>query len=113
MNFGNYIEHEYTREITCPFCGYEYVDSWDYENNEEDLGLMECPECEKLFYASREIEVTYSTEKANYGTCKKCKAEHVVIEDYCSSIGEYKGLCVKCGEKEEARLYTEYANTKR
>lgn len=103
------IDHEYTKEIVCPYCGLEFQDSWEYSKNDEDLGLIECDECGKSFYAHRDIDITYVTEKANYGTCKQCNAEDVVIEDYHSSVGSYNGLCVACGAKEKARLYTEYA----
>jgi transcription elongation factor Elf1 len=111
MDFEKEIDHEYTDEIICPYCGNEFTDSWEYGINEEDLGLLECDECGKSFYASRHIEITYVTEEANYGTCNHCKAENVVIEDYRSTIGKYSGLCVKCGVKEKARLYTEYADS--
>ncbi len=56
------IDHEYTKEIVCPACGYEYQDSWEcflsgtYSETEE-----ECPECGAKFRVAQEIEVTYST----------------------------------------------------
>ncbi|HDK7182970.1 TPA: hypothetical protein PTV74_002117 [Clostridium botulinum] len=102
------IDHEYTNEIVCPFCGYEFIDSWEYGDGEEDLGLIECNECGKSFYANREVLVTYSTCKANYGTCKHCKEDNVVIKDYNSTLGKYSSLCVKCGELEKQRLLKEY-----
>lgn len=92
------IKHENTDEIVCPFCGYEFCDSWEYESDyNEDLGLIECEECEKEFYATRHTSITYYTEKARYGKCKNCNAENVVIEDYHASIGSYKDLCLMCG----------------
>ncbi|HID0796030.1 TPA: hypothetical protein ACXDAB_003467 [Clostridium botulinum] len=109
MNYEKDIDHEYTNEIVCPFCGYEFTDSWEY--GEEDLGLIECNECGKSFYTNREVSVTYSTCKANYGTCKHCKADNVVIEDYNSTMGKYSGLCVKCGELEKQRLLKEYIDS--
>jgi transcription elongation factor Elf1 len=102
------IDHEYTDEIVCPFCGCEFIDSWEYSNGDEDIGLLECGNCGKEFYATRRIDITYSTKKATYGTCNKCKAENVVIEDHHSTIGSYKGLCVKCGKEEEKRLLQVY-----
>lgn len=99
-------DNEYTNEIVCPFCGYEFCDSWEYgSDSNEDLGLIECPECEKEFYAIRHISISYSTEKAKYGTCKKCNAENVVLTDYHSSIGAYEGLCTKCGDEEKQKIY--------
>lgn len=67
------IKHKYTKEIVCPYCGYKFSDSWEINSNEEDIGLVECGECEKEFYASRIITVDYSTEKARYGTCENAK----------------------------------------
>ena len=33
---GKEINHEYTEEITCPYCGEELSDSWEEEENEGD-----------------------------------------------------------------------------
>ena len=101
------INHEFTNEVVCPFCGYEFSDSWEF-GGDEDIGLINCESCEKEFYATRNVEITYSTQKAAYGTCKHCGEENVVIENYCSSNGSYKGLCVKCGEIEKRRLIKKY-----
>lgn len=49
----------YTKEITCPWCGYEFSDSWEYS----DYGEMECGECERIFFLERVVDVTYSTKK--------------------------------------------------
>lgn len=102
------IDHEYTDEIVCPFCGHEFSDSWEFSSNEEDLGLNECEQCGKSFYATRNVSVTYSTNEADYGTCGCCKTDDVVIEDYHSTVGRYSGLCIKCGEIEKRKLEKEY-----
>lgn len=52
------IDQEYTKEITCPNCGYEYGDSWEMPDFSDD---ETCPECECNFTFEREVEVTYST----------------------------------------------------
>lgn len=52
------INTDYTRNATCPWCGYENVDSWELEDGEYD-----CGSCEKPFVVERQIEVTYSTFK--------------------------------------------------
>lgn len=53
------LEHEYTDEITCPYCGYIYSDSWEQAEEAEH----NCPECDGKFKHQREIEITYSTYK--------------------------------------------------
>lgn len=53
------IHHVYTDEIVCPNCGYEFVDSWE----QDDEGILDCGECEKEFTFSRIITVDYSTAK--------------------------------------------------
>lgn len=115
MHYEKEIDHEYTDEIVCPFCGYEFSDSWEYEGDCEDIGLLECDGCSKSFYANRSISISYYTEKASYGTCKHCKDEDVVVEDYNSSIGNYESLCNKCGCLEIKRMrkaYIDSINTK-
>ena len=58
MGHDKEIDHEYTDEIVCPHCGYQYRDSW--ENSE---GTCDCEECHKSFSVERDVSVTYSTRK--------------------------------------------------
>ena len=58
------IDHEYTNEIVCPWCGYEFSDSWEWSDYEEDV---ECHKCGKLFYYERILTVEYKT------TRERCK----------------------------------------
>lgn len=102
------IDHDFTEELVCPHCGHEEGDSWEVKPSDEDLGLLECSDCGKGYYGTRNITVDYCTEKAKYGTCKSCKSEDVVIEDYYSSLGSYSGLCVECGDEEKRKLEVEY-----
>jgi DNA-directed RNA polymerase subunit RPC12/RpoP len=104
------IDHEYTDNIVCPFCGRVEQDSWEIQPDEEDLGLQECGSCGKSYYAWRSITIDYSTEKARYGTCKHCGVIGV-IEDRTCSFGEYKDLCIGCGQKEYDRLWKEYVES--
>ena len=53
---------EHTGEITCPWCGYEYHDSWE---DEDDNDKEECPDCGGVFKYTREVEVTYSSERVS------------------------------------------------
>ena len=53
-------------EITCPWCYYEFKDSWKFESdNHQNLGLIECKNCGKSFHTHREIEITYVSKMAN------------------------------------------------
>lgn len=46
-------------EITCPICGYEHSDSWEYDS---DCGEIECGGCGATLEWSRDVCVSYSTE---------------------------------------------------
>lgn len=48
-----------TDDIVCPHCGHEFSDSWEYDL--DGSAELECEECEKKFFATRNISVTYST----------------------------------------------------
>lgn len=95
------INHEYTEEIVCPYCGTGFTESYEYEPEEEDLGIISCTSCDKEFYATREIEITYSTEKAKYGTCRRCGKEETVLENlnmYSRSTVKVRDYCRDCIE---------------
>ncbi len=59
------IEHEYTDEIVCPYCGNEYSDSWEYE---EEGSKIECDSCNRKFNYTRNTSVSYTTSKLD---CKE------------------------------------------
>lgn len=99
------INYEGTPEITCPHCGVQIQDSWEITQEGENLGLMECDGCGKSFYAFRNITVTYSTKFPTYGTCGSCGDENVVIENWHSSVGQYQGLCLICGEQKKREAF--------
>ena len=58
------FDTDYTREITCPYCGYVFSDSWEYGPGDlewdEDI---DCGRCEKTFHASKTVSIDYSTRK--------------------------------------------------
>lgn len=56
----DYLEHTMTPEIVCPYCLYEYSDSWEFT---KDFGEEECTNCGKTFSYSRYVEVSYSTRQ--------------------------------------------------
>lgn len=54
------INFEYTSEVVCPWCGYEYHDSWEFSNEGNEI----CPECFGEFEYWRDITVDYSTKRS-------------------------------------------------
>lgn len=56
------MDCNYTDEIVCPHCGYEFQDSYEAEPKEEDIGEMECYECDQTFIAQRIITIKYVTK---------------------------------------------------
>ena len=56
----NFFDCCATDEIVCPFCGGVQSDSWEYGKG-EDIGDVGCVHCGRTFYASRIIEVKYSS----------------------------------------------------
>lgn len=55
------IDHEYTDEIVCPHCGYEFGDSWEYD--EDDGEMIECQDCDKSFRLDVNYTVSYVSSK--------------------------------------------------
>lgn len=45
-------------EITCPYCGDHFADSWEYR---DDSGTETCGNCGKVFTWERSISVYYSS----------------------------------------------------
>lgn len=54
------IDHKYTDELVCPYCGHEHRDSWEAS---DDDGSFWCGECDAEFSYTRHISVSYSTSK--------------------------------------------------
>lgn len=57
------IETEFMDEIVCPFCGYIFSDSWEYDYRDD---WVDCPECKKRVELEIETSVTYTTSKPNW-----------------------------------------------
>lgn len=53
------IDHIYTQEIVCPYCGEEVGDSWEYP----EVDKITCGKCEKQFIYHRDTDVTYTSNK--------------------------------------------------
>lgn len=62
--FNDWCATHYTDEVVCPYCHYEFSDSWEFSDN----GDIVCDECNKEFFMYRHIEVSYVTEKNNEDT---------------------------------------------
>lgn len=94
-----------TSEIVCPHCGYEFSESYEISPNEEDIGKIQCEQCEKFFYATRNVEITYDTEKCRVGTCRKCGKKNVVLENMCAygnskvQVDDYCEECLKTARR--------------
>lgn len=46
-------------EITCPWCGYEDPDSWEFEAEYDEE--YECSHCGNPFFVEKRVEVTYTS----------------------------------------------------
>jgi transcription elongation factor Elf1 len=69
------IDHEFTKEIVCPYCGYVHSESYEFGNGADD-GDDECGKCGKKFSWSRMISVSYSTSKTGEeGDDEDCEDE--------------------------------------
>ena len=56
-------EHQSTRFITCPYCGYEFPDSWEFSDIKGSCDV-ECSDCEKTFILEQpDIEILYTTTR--------------------------------------------------
>lgn len=55
------IDHMFTEEITCPYCGAKEADSWEILPHESDLGYLKCHKCGRKYSAQREVAITYVT----------------------------------------------------
>ncbi len=85
------IDHDYTSEIVCPYCGHTFSDSWEMHG---DDGETECDECNKVFMWRRDVSVTYVTEK----DCLRNKQEHKWEDRIDKERGYTYKVCVVCGD---------------
>ncbi len=64
------MNHEFEKNIKCPYCDWEDEDSWEFEEDEE---THICGECGEEFNVEREVEITYNTSKID---CEEKELEH-------------------------------------
>lgn len=60
-NFSD-LDHSRNNEIKCPYCGHDFIDSWEFSDCHNDTKI-ECGNCENTFMMIAEPEVYYSTWK--------------------------------------------------
>jgi len=65
------IDHEYTIKITCPYCGNEQSDSWEFSEN----GEITCDVCENDFEYEKIVTVQWSTNK------KPCSEHNYILRE--------------------------------
>jgi hypothetical protein len=57
------FDTHYTEEIVCPYCGYEFTESYEFMLLDNGESEIECYECGKGFIAGAEPDVHYYTHK--------------------------------------------------
>ena len=58
------MAEENTEEIKCPYCGYEFSDSWEYNGNHDgDDYDIECRSCNREFSMIFHLTVSYTTRR--------------------------------------------------
>jgi len=57
------IDHWLTREVVCPYCGYEHGESHEYFIDGNDSARIDCNECGKEFTAVADYDARYTTHK--------------------------------------------------
>lgn len=54
-------EEKFESEITCPHCGYEYFNSWEFHLDEGRAEELNCDDCGEIFYVEKNTIVNYRT----------------------------------------------------
>ncbi len=95
------IDHEYTNEIICPWCGYEHDRSYEFFSKNDESDAIECRECEKTFCGIRHVHITYSTMKpevmTTYPVCARCSSPLVKS----GKRGRPMKYCAACHQEPE------------
>ena len=92
------IEEIQMDNITCPYCGWIDIDSWESSmDNDGDEETIECPDCYKKFNVEFNVIVSYTSR----GLCEENKKDHDWEEfDFIKKNGKRcKGkTCLTCGK---------------
>lgn len=59
----NKVQFEYEREVICPYCGKEQMDSWELSGDDGEPDETECGSCGEGFSYVTHVEITYSTSQ--------------------------------------------------
>ena len=84
------INHEFTDEIVCPYCGQTFGDSWELP----DSGREECAVCYKEFTFDRNVTVDYST--ARICICDHTESIHFTVDQRCHNRDYINNKTVSC-----------------
>jgi hypothetical protein len=90
------IDCDYTREIVCPFCGYEHSDSWEHHGNDDTI-RMNCEKCEREFDCERDITVHYSSSRIDYEAeaARKAADEKWIADRFIECMRFLPGMRVR------------------
>ena len=56
----SYIDCTGNQDILCPYCGHKQMNSWEKAPDEDNDNVL-CGACEREFYVSKYIDVTYTS----------------------------------------------------
>lgn len=54
------IDHEYTTNVVCPWCGHEFSDCFEWPDSDDG---DDCTECGKRYSYYREVSISYVSKK--------------------------------------------------
>jgi DNA-directed RNA polymerase subunit RPC12/RpoP len=77
--------YRYTDKITCPYCGYEDIDSWEFAENN---GNYTCSDCGKDFFVERDVEVTYSSFPIEINNSVVSELSKLIENTHAQVIGQ-------------------------
>lgn len=57
------IDHEHTRDLVCPWCGYEHDESWEFGGGQEGEFRLDCHSCDQPIAGERRVTVVYYSQR--------------------------------------------------
>ncbi len=88
------IDHEYTNNMVCPYCGHEQTDIYEYKGAYEDDNpiRVDCQECEKEFESSCYVSYSFTTStvdkeaEAREKAKREAERERRLAERYAACV---------------------------